>query len=104
MIVGDKSYAEARGLDGWYRRCKGGSWPTEVEEVWEVEEGVQEYRESFARMADAMIEAMLANERLPADGEAAWDELVFEAAVHRSARNDGERVRLDDVEEAAMQA
>jgi predicted dehydrogenase len=102
MIVGDKSYAEARGLDGWYRRCKSDSWGQEVEELWEVEEGRQEYRESFARMADGVIKAMLADEAFPADGEAAWNELLLEAAVHRSALNDGERVLLADVERSAM--
>jgi len=104
MIVGETACAEARGLDGWYRRCKGGSWPTEVEELWEVEEGVREYQESFARMADGVIKAMAAGQPLPADGDAAWDECVFEAAVHRSACNDGARVRLDDVEADAMAA
>jgi len=104
MICGDKAYGEARGLDGWYRRCKASSWPTEVEETWEVEEGVREYKESFGRMAAAVIEAMKADKPFPADGEAAWDELVFEAAVHRSAIRDGERVRLADVEQAAMAA
>ena len=104
MIVGDKSYGEARGLDGWYRRCKANSWPTAVEELWEVEKGVQEYNESFGRMADAVVKALLAGEPFPADGEAAWNELLFEAAVHRSALNDGERVRLADVEQAAFGA
>lgn len=102
MIVGDQSCAEARGLDGWYRRCKGSSWPTEVEEIWEVEEGVHEYQESFARMADGVIQAMQAGDPLPATGDDAWNELVFEAAVHRSALNDGARVRPADVAEAAM--
>ena len=97
MIVGDKGYAEARGLDGWYRRCKSDAWNQEVEELWEVESGVQEYRESFARMSDAVIEAMLADKALPADGEAAWNELLFEAAVHRSALSNGQRVRLADM-------
>ena len=41
---------------------------------------------------------------LPATGEDAWNELVFEAAVHRSALRDGERVRLKDVEQDAMAA
>ena len=98
MIVGDKSYGEARGLDGWYRRGKANAWPQEDEEIWEVEEGVQEYRESFGRMADGVIKAMLADKPFPADGEAAWNELLFEAAVHRSAMNDGARVPLSDVE------
>jgi predicted dehydrogenase len=104
MIVGDRSYGEARGLDGWYRRCKSGSWPTQVEEVWEVEKGVQEYQASFGRMADAVVEALLADRPLPADGEAAWNELLFEAAVHRSALHEGERVRLADVEKGAAEA
>ncbi len=100
MIVGDKGYAEARGLDGWYRRRK--SHNSEIEELWEIEEGVQEYKESFARMADGVIKAMLANEAFPADGEAAWNELLFEAAVHHSAMNDGERVLFADIEKSAM--
>lgn len=104
MIVGDRSYGEARGLDGWYRRCKSGSWPTEVEELWEVEKGVQEYQESFGRMANGVVEALSAGRPFPADGEAAWDELVFEAAVHRSALSGGDEVRLADVEAAAMTA
>jgi predicted dehydrogenase len=102
MIVGDKSYSEARGLDGWYRRCKANSWPTEVEELWEVEKGRQEYGESFARMADGVIKAMQANKPFPADGNAAWNELLFEAAVHRSAIKGGERVMLADVEKAVI--
>ncbi len=102
MIVGDKSYAEAKGLDGWYRRCKSDAWGQEVEELWEDEEGVQEYRESFGRMADGVIKAMQADEAFPADGEAAWNELLFEAAVHSSAINDGKRVLIADVEKAAM--
>ena len=98
-IVGDKSYAEARGLDGWYRRGKSNAWNQEVEELWEAEAGKPEMGESFPRMADGVIKAMLADEAFPADGEAAWNELLFEAAVHRSANNDGECVRLADVEE-----
>ena len=104
MIVGDKSYGEARGLDGWYRRSKANSWPGEVEELWEVEKGVQEYSASFGRMADGVIKAMLADEAFPADGDAAWNELLFEAAVHRSAMNDGAPVMLADVEKDAMSA
>ncbi len=100
MIVGDSNYAEARGLDGWYRRRKSNN--SELEELWEVEEGVQEYGESFGRMADGVIKAMLADEAFPADGEAAWNELLFEAAVHCSANNDGERVLLADAEKSAM--
>jgi predicted dehydrogenase len=102
MIVGDKSCAEARGLGGWYRRCKANSWPTEVEELWEVEAGKSEMGMSFPRMADGVIKAMMADEAFPADGEAAWDEILFEAAVHRSAVNDGKRVMLADVEKSAM--
>jgi len=102
MIVGDKSYAEARGLDGWYRRCKANAWKQEVEELWEVEQGIKEYEESFARMADAVIKAMLSGEPLPADGNAAWNELLFEAAVYRSAVNDGERVRPADLEKELL--
>lgn len=49
-------------------------------------------------MADGVIKAMLANEPLPADGDAAWNELLFEAAVYRSAMNDAQRVYLDDIE------
>ncbi len=103
MIVGDKSYAEAKGLDGWYRRCKSDAWGQEVEELWEVEEGVQEYRESFGRMANGVIKAMQADEAFPADGEAAWNELLFEAAVHSSAINDGKRVLIADVEKAQQE-
>ena len=102
MIVGDKSYGEARGLDGWYRRSKSSAWGQEAEELWEVEEGVKEYSASFGRMADGVIKAMIADEAFPADGEAAWNELLFEAAVHRSALNDGERIMLADVEKSAM--
>lgn len=104
MIVGDKSYAEARGLDGWYRRCKANSWPTEVEELWEVEKGKSEMSESFPRMADGVIKAMIDDKPFPADGESAWNELLFEAAVYRSAINDGVRVMIADVEKSAMQA
>ncbi len=104
QICGDAAYGEARGLDGWYRRCKGSSWPTAVEDTWEVEKGVQEYKESFGRMAAAVIEAMKADKPFPADGDAAWNELLFEAAVHRSALHDGERVKLADVEKACMAA
>ena len=102
MIVGDKGYAEARGLSGWYRRGKSNAWQMEVEELWEVEEGTSEMSESFPRMADGVIKAMIADEPFPADGEAAWNELLFEAAVHRSAMNDGARVMLADIEKDAM--
>jgi hypothetical protein len=52
-------------------------------------------------MADGVIKAMQAGKAFPADGEAAWNELLFEAAVYRSAVNDGERVMLADI--AAME-
>ena len=54
--------------------------------------------QSFPRMADGVIQAMKDDKPFPADGEAAWNELLFEAAVHRSATRDGERVRVADVE------
>ena len=100
MIVGEERYAEARGLDGWY--CRRKAYNSEVEELWEVEEGIQEYPESFARMADGVVKAMMADTPFPADGQAVWNELLFEAAVHRSAMNDGERVLLADIEKSAM--
>ena len=100
MIVGDKSYAEAKSLNGYYRRAK--AYNSEMEELWEAEEGKSEMSESFPRMADGVIKAMLANESFPADGEAAWNEILFEAAVHRSASRDGERVMLADVEKDVM--
>lgn len=100
MLVGDKSYAEARGLDGWYRRRTSNS--SEEEELWQSEEGKPEMPESFRRMADGVIKAMHADTPFPADGEAAWNELLFEAAVHRSALQNGARVFLADVEAAAM--
>ena len=100
MIVGDKSYAEARGLNGWYRLSK--AYNSEVEELWEVEQGNSEMSESFPRMADGVIKAMIEDKPFPADGEAAWNELLFEAAVHRSALNDGKRVMLRDVEKDVM--
>ena len=99
MIVGDEHYAEARGLEGWYRRREANT--SEDEELWESEEG-NSYQTSFPRMADGVITAMHANESFPADGEAAWNELLFEGAVHRSALNNGERVWLADVEKTAM--
>ncbi len=99
MIVGDKSYAEARGLEGFYRRSK--SFNSELEEQWEAEEGQSEMNESFPRMADGVIKAMQEDKPFPADEEAAWNELVFEAAVHRSAINDGARVLIADVEKVA---
>ena len=100
MIVGDKSYAEARSLNGYYRRAK--AYNSELEELLEAEEGESEMSESFPRMADGVIKAMLANKSFPADGEAAWNEILFEAAVHRSASRDGERVMLADVEKNVM--
>ena len=57
--------------------------------------------QSFVRMADGVIQSMLKDQPFPADGDAAWNELLFEAAVHRSASNNGERVWLNDVETAA---
>lgn len=98
MICGTKALGEARGLDGWYRRCKADAWKQEAEELWEVKATQQEYNDSFARMADGVIQAMKKKEAFPADGNAAWNELLFEAAVHRSALRGGERVRLADVE------
>jgi len=100
MVVGDKSYAEAKGLNGWYRRRK--AYNSEVEELWEVEGEQSEMNESFPRMADGVIKAMIADKPFPADGEAAWNEILFEAAVHRSAINNGERVMLADVEKDVM--
>lgn len=100
MIVGDENYAEARGLEGQYRLHKSNS--SEEIEVWEAEEGKPEMGESFPRMADGVIKAMIADEPFPADGEAAWNELLFEAAVYRSAMNDGARVLLSDIKEYAM--
>jgi len=102
MIVGDKNYAEARGLNGWYRRSKSNAWGQEVEELWEVEEGGSEMSQSFPRMADGVIKAIQEDKPFPADGEAAWSEILFEAAVHRSAMNDGARVMIADVEKSAM--
>ena len=99
-ILGDKSYAEAKGLDGVYLRRKANN--SEVEERWENEPGNPEMPESFKRMADGVIKAMQADESFPADGEAAWNELLFEAAVHRSALQNGARVFLADVDRAAF--
>ncbi|MEW6359265.1 MAG: Gfo/Idh/MocA family oxidoreductase [Planctomycetota bacterium] len=98
MICGAKSYAEARGLDGWYRRGKANAWKQEDEELWQAEGKRSEMEESFPRMADGVIRAMKEDKPFPADGEAAWNELLFEAAVHRSALRGGERVRVADVE------
>ena len=99
-ILGDEFYAEARGLDGWYCRRKANS--SEHDELWEAEAGNPEMPESFKRMADGVIKAMHADTPFPADGEAAWNELVFEAAVHRSALQDNARVFLADVEKDAF--
>ena len=99
MVVGDNYYAESWGLEGRYRRCKSNN--SEAEEQWEAEEGKPEMSQSFVRMADGVIQSMLKDQPFPADGDAAWNELVFEAAVHRSAGNSGERVWLNDVETAA---
>lgn len=104
MICGTKAYGEARGLDGWYRRCKADAWAQQVEEFWQIEGPRKEYESSFARMADGVIQAMKDDKPFPADGNAAWNELLFEAAVHRSAMRDGERVRLADVEADALRA
>jgi len=100
LAIGDQSHAQAEGLHGWYRRCKVGG--AEVEELWEAEEGKSEMEQSFGRMADGVIKAMQNDTPFPADGEAAWNEILFEAAVHRSCVNDGKRVRLAEVEEDAM--
>ena len=53
-------------------------------------------------MADGVIKAMQANQPFPADGNAAWNELLFEAAVHRSALQDNARIYLADVEADAF--
>ena len=100
MVVGDSCYAEAWGLEGQYRRCKANN--SEVEETWGAEEGQPEMPKSFVRMADGVIQSMLKDQPFPADGDAAWNELVFEAAVHRSASNNGERVWLNEVETEAI--
>lgn len=100
MIVGDKSYASAQGLSGWYHRSK--AYNSEEIEFWEVEGERTEMSESFPRMADGVIKAMMEDKPFPADGEAAWKELLFEAAVHRSAINNGKRVMLADVEKDVM--
>jgi len=97
MICGAESYAEAHGLDGWYRRGKSNAWKQDVEELWESEGERTEMEQSFPHMADGVIQAMKEDKPFPADGEAAWNELLFEAAVHRSAARDGERVQLADV-------
>ena len=99
-VLGETSYAEARGLEGWYCRRKANS--SEHEELWEAEAGSPEMPESFKRMADGVVKAMHADTSFPADGEAAWNELLFEAAVHRSALQNGARVFLADVESAAF--
>ena len=99
-ILGDEFYAEARGLDGWYCRRKANS--SDHEELWEAESGNPEMPESFKRMADGVIKAMHADTAFPADGEAAWNELLFEAALHRSALQNSARVFLADVEAAAV--
>jgi predicted dehydrogenase len=104
MIVGTEAYAEARGLGGWYRRAKANAWPQEVQDSWEREADWKEYQDSFPRMADGVVKAMLADQPFPATGDDAWNELLFEAAVHRSASNNGQRVMLVDVEDAAMAA
>jgi len=45
---------------------------------------------------------MIADKPFPADGNAAWNEILFEAAVHRSAKLGGEKVFMADVEKDAM--
>jgi hypothetical protein len=75
---------------------------SEVEERWENEQGNPEMPQSFKRMADGVIKAMQANQPFPADGNAAWNELLFEAAVHRSALQDNARIYLADVEADAF--
>ena len=99
-VLGDEFYAEAKGLEGSYCRRKANN--SEVEEVWEAESDNPEMPESFKRMADGVIKAMHADTPFPADGEAAWNELLFEAAVHRSALQNNARVFLADVEEDAF--
>ena len=99
-VLGDKFYAEAKGLDGSYIRRKANN--SEIEEVWEAEQGQPEMPESFKRMADGVIKAIHADTSFPADGEAAWNELLFEAAVHRSALQGNARVFLADVEADAF--
>jgi len=47
---------------------------------------------------------MIADKPFPADGNAAWNEILFEASVHRSARTGGVRVYIADVEKDAMGA
>ncbi|MDA0842285.1 MAG: Gfo/Idh/MocA family oxidoreductase [Planctomycetota bacterium] len=104
IAVGDKSYGWAQGLQGWYRRAKSNVGNLEIEELFEAEEGAPEMRESFVRMADGVIKGMQNDTAFPADGEAAWNELLFEAAVYRSCINDGARVVLADVEADAMRS
>ena len=99
-VLGDKSYSEAKGLDGNYVRRKAGN--SEVEERWENEQGNPEMPESFKRMADGVIKAMQSDNAFPADGNAAWNELLFEAAVHRSALQENARISLNDVEADAF--
>jgi len=102
-ILGDKGYAEARGLVGWYQRYKPG-WGGGVEVSWEAKPEEPEMEKSFVRMADGVIKAMLDDEPMPADGNAAWNELLLEAAVHRSALNGGEWVKPAEVERDTMTA
>jgi len=97
-ILGDKAYAEARGIDGWYRRAKANTWAQKVEELWQADKKEAEMTASFVRMADGVVKAMQANQPFPADGNAAWNELLFEAAIHRSATKGGARVYLPEME------
>lgn len=95
MICGDKAYGTALGLDGFYTLREAGSWPCTEIERWE---GQGAYNDSFVHMADAVIKAMSAGEKMPVDEQAAWDEQVFEAAVYRSAKT-STSVSLDAVDE-----
>jgi len=101
-ILGDKAYAEARGIDGWYRRAKANTWAQKVEELWQADKKEAEMTASFVRMADGVVKAMHANQPFPADGNAAWNELLFEAAIHRSATKGGARVYLPEMEGALL--
>lgn len=100
IAVGDKSYSWAQGLDGWYRRAKSNVGGVEIEDQLDVEQTEGEMTQSFIRMADGVIKAIQNDTDFPATGNDAWNELLFEAAVHRSCINDGERVQIADVEKA----
>ena len=62
---------------------------------------VQKCRSLLSGWLTVSSRAMHDDTPFPADGEAAWNELLFEAAVHRSALQNGARVFLADVERAA---